>query len=140
MKKKYLALSAVALLISTLSFAQGFHLGVKGGTNIFKVDGKSFDSEYQWGYNLGGWVEIGINDKVAIQPEVMWNQTNYRTGSKFSDMYAGGKDNIEGKLNYLTIPLLLNLKPSKFITFQLGPQFGVLLNQDKTFEPLPPES
>jgi hypothetical protein len=33
------------------------------------------------------------------------------------------------KLNYITIPLLLNIRPAKFITFQVGPQFGIL--QDK---------
>jgi hypothetical protein len=132
MKNKYLALLAVALLTSTFSFAQGFHLGVKGGTNIFKVDGKSFDEEYQWGYNVGGWVEINLNDKIGIQPEVMWNQTNYRTGSKFKDMYSQGVNGVDGKLNYLSIPLLLNLKPAKIITFQVGPQFGILLNQDET--------
>jgi hypothetical protein len=132
MKKKFLALSAVALLISTFSFAQGFHFGVKGGANIFKVDGKSFKEEYQWGYNLGAWAEININDKIGIQPEVLWNQTNYRTGNEFEDIYVGGVNNADGKLNYLSIPLLLNLKPAKIITFQIGPQFGILLNQDKT--------
>jgi hypothetical protein len=34
------------------------------------------------------------------------------------------------KLNYISIPLLLNIRPTKFITFQVGPQFGIL--QDKS--------
>jgi hypothetical protein len=36
------------------------------------------------------------------------------------------------KLNYLTIPLLLNINANKFVTLQLGPQFGVLMNKNNT--------
>ncbi|HEU4608394.1 MAG TPA: outer membrane beta-barrel protein, partial [Chitinophagaceae bacterium] len=35
------------------------------------------------------------------------------------------------KLDYLSIPILLSYRPSKLISFQAGPQFGILLNQDK---------
>ena len=37
------------------------------------------------------------------------------------------------KLNYLTIPLLLDYKFLGPIHLQAGPQFGVLLSQDKNF-------
>ena len=131
MTKKSPALFTLAIAISTLSFAQGFHLGIKGGANIFKIDGKAFDDEFKFGYNIGGFAEVGLSKKVSIQPEVLWNQTNYRTatGSHLDTLY---KSNFRGDLNYLSIPILLNLKPSKGITFQVGPQFGILLNKDET--------
>jgi len=131
MKKKTLALLAFALALTSVSFAQGFHLGVKGGANIFKVDGKSFSEEYKFGYNLGAFAEININEKWGIRPELLWSQTNYRTGSQFSDLYPGGKSDVEGKLNYISIPLLLSFKPVKLISFQVGPQFGIMTSQDK---------
>lgn len=131
MKKKTLALLAFALALTSVSFAQGFHLGVKGGANIFKVDGKSFSEEYKFGYNLGAFAEININEKWGIQPELLWSQTNYRTGSKFSDLYPGGKSDVEGKLNYISIPLLLSFKPVKLLSLQVGPQFGIMTSQDK---------
>jgi len=131
MKQKSLALLTIALSIATLSFAQGFHIGVKGGANIFKVDGSSFKEQFNFGYNLGAFAEINFSDKVGIQPEVMWNQTNYRSGTQFSDIYPEGIDGVKGKLNYLSIPLLLSVRPIKFISLQAGPQFGILLNQDK---------
>jgi Outer membrane protein beta-barrel domain len=131
MKKKFFSLLIPALIIGSISFAQGLHIGVKGGANIVKVDGKQFSDEYQYGYNLGAFAEIGLNDKWAIQPEVMWNQTNYKTGDEFKDLYSGGVNNFKGKLSYLSIPLLLNFKPSKLLTLQAGPQFGILINQDE---------
>lgn len=133
MKKKSLALLTVALALTTLSFGQGFNAGIKGGVNIFKVDGKSFQEEFQFGYNLGGWAEIYFSEKLGIQPEVLWSQTNFRTAEEFNDIYPGGLNDFKGKLNYLTIPILLTYRPAKFISFQAGPQFGILIDQSKTF-------
>ena len=131
MKKKSLAILTVALALSTFSFAQGVHLGFKAGANIFKVDGKSFSDEFKFGYNLGAFAEINFNQKWGIQPELLWNQTNYRTGDNFDDLYPGGKSDVEGKLNYISIPLLLTYRPVKVLSLQAGPQFGILASQDK---------
>ena len=131
MKKKTLALLAFALALTAVSFAQGFHLGVKGGANIFKVDGKSFSEEYKFGYHLGAFAEININEKWGIQPELLWSQTNYRTGNNFSDLYPDGQNDVKGKLNYVSIPILLSFRPVKLISFQVGPQFGIMTSQDK---------
>jgi hypothetical protein len=131
MKLKSLALFTIASTLSSLTFAQGFHIGAKAGANMFKVDGTSMKNEFIFGYNLGAFAELNFSDKIGIQPEVMWNQTNYRTGDHFASIYPGGVDDVKGKLNYLSIPVLLNISPAKFFTIQVGPQFGILLNQDK---------
>lgn len=131
MKKRTLYLLALALMFSSASFAQGLHLGVKAGANIFKVDGKSFKEEYKFGYNLGAFAEINFTDKFGIQPEVMWNQLNYRSGTEFGNVFPGGVNDVKGKLNYISIPLLLSYSPAKVLSIQAGPQFGILLNQDK---------
>ena len=118
--------------LTTLSFAQGFHAGVKGGANIFKVDGKSFDEEFRHGYNLGAFAEINFNKKWGIQPEVLWNQTNTKTSSDFNNIYPHGISDVQNvKLNYLSIPLLLTYRPFKALSLQAGPQYGVLMDQNK---------
>ena len=132
MKKKSLALLTIALALTSVSFAQGFNAGVKGGVNIFKVDGKSFKEEFQFGYNVGGWAEIYFSDKWGIQPEVLWNQTNYRTANEFSSIYPEGLNDFKGKLNYISIPVLLSFRPAKFISFQAGPQFGILIDEHES--------
>lgn len=133
MKKRTLYLLPLALLLCTASasFAQGLHFGVKAGANILKVDGKSFNDGFKFGYNVGAFAEINFTDKFGIQPEVLWHQTNYRSGDRFSNIYPGGVDDVKGKLNYLSIPVLLSYSPVKVISLQAGPQFGILLNQDK---------
>jgi hypothetical protein len=133
MKLKSFSILFVALVACTMSFAQGgFHVGVKGGANLFKIDGKSFNEEFRYGYNAGLFAEINFSKKVGIQPEVSWNQSETRVTNQFRNMYNDGLNELKNvKLNYLTIPLLLNYSPAKLLTFQVGPQFGILINKDE---------
>lgn len=132
MKTKFLSLFA-AVLLSQAMMAQ-FHLGVKAGANITKVDGKSFKDEFRYGYHLGGFAEIRLGNKLVLQPEVLFNQYATRLDSNYKNVYEDvfdGNSNI--KLNYLSVPVLLNYKLiGNFISLQAGPQFGVLIDQNKT--------
>ncbi len=131
MKVKLLIISALTLSIS-LTFAQGPKIGIKGGASANKITGQSFNNQFSFGYHVGGFAIIKISDKIGIQPEVLFNQTNVDTSSKFSDIYAFNKVN-GVKLNQLSIPLLLNYSPNKFVSFQVGPHYSILMNKDKTF-------
>ncbi len=122
----------VSLVLAVLSSqAQGFHIGIKAGANLFKVDGESFSQEYKFGYAVGAFSEINFTSSWGIQPEVMFNQTNYHTGQQFSDVYSNGINDVGGKLNYLSIPVLLSFRPIPLLSLQAGPQFGILLNHDE---------
>jgi len=132
MKSKSIVLSLLLIGFAVMnSQAQGVHLGVKGGANIFKVDGQGYDQGFHFGYNVGAFAELNFTNSWGIQPELLWNQTNYRTGTQFSSIYPDGLNDVKGKLNYLSIPLLLSYRPVKLISLQAGPQFGILINQDK---------
>lgn len=132
MKTKLFSLFA-ALLITQAMMAQ-FHLGIKGGANITKVDGKSFKDQFRYGYHLGGFMEIRMGNKFVLQPEVLFNQYATRLDSNYKNVYEdvfGGNSNI--KLNYLSIPILVNYKLiGSFMSLQVGPQFGVLIDQNRT--------
>jgi hypothetical protein len=132
MKKKFLAVFILGLTISSVSLAQGFHLGFKGGANLLKIDDKSFKDEFKFGYNLGAFAEINFNNKWGIQPELLWSQSTYRTASDIDEVVPDSKADFDVKLNYLQIPLLLNYRPIKLISLQAGPQFGILINEDRT--------
>jgi hypothetical protein len=134
MKTKLFLLLIGALVFSQTLMAQ-FHIGVKGGANIVKIDGVSFKDEFRYGYHLGGFAEIGLGDKFQIQPEVLWSQVSTSVDSNYKHVYQNvfNSDQSTVKLNYLSIPLLLNYKLiGNFLVLQAGPQFGILLNQDKT--------
>ncbi len=132
MKTKLIFILAF-VFFSQSAMAQ-FHIGVKGGANITKVDGKSFSDEFRYGYHLGGFAEIGLGKRLAIQPEVLFNQFNTRADSSFKSVYQNAVDfsgyqNVQ--LNYLTIPIMVNYKLGSLLTLQAGPQFGILIAQDK---------
>ncbi len=130
MKTKLLIL-AIFSILSSAAFSQKLNIGFKGGANINKLTGKSFSDEFSYGYHIGGFVSIGLGNKFAIQPEVLFNQVNVDTSSQFSTVYKFNQvDKV--KLKYLSIPILLNFKPVKFLTLQAGPQFGVLMNKSNT--------
>ena len=127
--------SRLLLLLGLIIFSQAamaqFRLGIKGGVNMTKIDGKSFSEEFETGYHLGGFAEIGLGKKFSLQPEVVVNQYNTRTDSSIKDIYQVGPDTLKDvRLNYLTIPIMLNYKLGSVISLQAGPQFGILMSDD----------
>ncbi len=131
MKRNAFVLSLCLLFAVGQARAQGFHIGIKAGANLFKMDGESFDQEYKFGYTVGAFSELNFTSRWGIQPELLFNQTNYRTGTQFSDIYPDGVNGVKGKLNYLSIPVLLSFRPIPLLSLLAGPQFGILLNQDE---------
>ena len=134
MKTKLLSLFA-ALLFTQALMAQ-FHLGVKAGANVTKIQGKSFKDEFRYGYHIGGFAEVRLGNNFVLQPEVLFNQYSTTVDSNFKQIYQNVfnpayQSNV--KLNYLSIPLVLNYKLiGSFLSLQAGPQFGVLINKNKT--------
>ena len=130
MKTKLFLLTTFSILCTT-AFSQGLKIGIKGGATINKLSGKSFNEQFSFGYHIGGFAELGIGKKWALQPEVLFNQTNVDTSRNFSSIYNFNKVT-QVKLQYLSIPLLLDYKANKLITLQAGPQFGILMNKSNT--------
>jgi hypothetical protein len=134
MKTKLLLPLIAALLVSQVMLAQ-FHIGIKGGANITKVEGMSFKDQFRYGYHLGGFAEIGFpGTKLGIQPEVLFSQYNTTLDSNYKELYQNVFNSGQNiKLNYITIPLLLNYKLlGNFLVLQAGPQFGILIDNSRT--------
>jgi len=133
MKLKLLGLAA-ALFITQISMAQ-FHIGVKGGANLTKIDGKSFKEEFKYGYHVGGFAEIGLGGRFTLQPEVIFNQYTTTLDSNFHAIYENviASDQSKVKLRYLSVPILLDYKLLGPIHIQAGPQVGILMDQNKKF-------
>lgn len=128
----FTALFLLGVCLATTGYGQGFHLGIKGGANLNKIDGKAFKEEFSYGYNAGLFAEIGFSQKWGIQPELLWNQSATRTSTEFRELYNDGIGELKDvKLNYLSIPLLLSYTPAKLLSFQAGPQFGMLINTNE---------
>lgn len=130
--KSFFLSAILASFFFSFANAQGFGVGVKVGTNINKIQGQSFKDEFTYGYSAGAYADIKLGSKWSIQPEVLFNQVSADTSDKFSDLVDLNSGKVSKiKLNYLSIPLLLNYNISKGISLQAGPQYGILMSQDK---------
>jgi hypothetical protein len=111
-----------------------FRVGAKAGVNINKITGQSYKSGFNYNYLLGGFMQFNFSKTFGFQPEINFVQSSSEFSNDASDVYddlfrEGSQRH--AKLNYLKVPLLLNINvgPSKRVKLQLGPQVGGLLNQ-----------
>jgi len=132
MKKVCYLVFIVFILSVTGTKAQSFHLGAKVGTNLSEISGRSFKDGFQWGYTAGAYAELNINKKWDIQPELLFNQIRTQTSSDFYTIIPNGFNSTDVNLNYLSIPVLLSFRPIPVLSFQLGPQFDILMSTSQT--------
>lgn len=111
-----------------------FRIGAKAGVNINKITGQSYKEGFNYNYLLGGFMQFNFSKTFGLQPEVNFVQSSSEFTNNASDVYDDlFRDGSQRKarLNYLKVPLLLNINvgSSKRVKLQLGPQIGGLLNQ-----------
>lgn len=111
-----------------------FRLGVKAGVNINKISGQSYKDGFNYNFQGGGFAQFNFSKTFGIQPEVSFVQSQSEftndTNTIYDDLFGGGSQK-KAKLNYLEIPVLLNVNvgPSKRVKLQVGPSYGALLKQ-----------
>ena len=133
MKTKLIFLATMLIFISVSSFSQGLTFGIKGGATLNKLTGKSFKEEFSFGYHVGAFATLGMGGKLSLQPEVLFSQLTTDTASNFSAVSQNlGFNKVKDvKLKYLSIPILLNYNLSNLFALQVGPQYAILIDQDK---------
>jgi len=118
--KQFFLLATLALVASGVSGAraQGIRLGLKGGPSYTTVVGQHVDgAAYRWGFHGGVLVNFKLNDRFAIQPEVLYSQkgTKAVNNSTYVDV------------NYVDLPVLLRIETGLGGLFvEVGPQVGYL--------------
>jgi hypothetical protein len=132
MKKLSFLVLAVFVFSASRIQAQGFHLGIKAGTNISEINGRSFSDGFKFGFSAGAFAELNFTSQWGIQPELLFNQSTSQTASSFNTIIPNGINNQTFNLDYLSIPILLSYKPIPLLSLQLGPQFGILMSTSET--------
>lgn len=111
-----------------------FRFGAKGGVNINKISGKSYESGFNYNFQAGVFLQFNISNRFGIQPEVNFVQSQSAFTKDatdiYDDLFLDGSQK-KAKMNYLEVPVLLNMNigPSKRIKLQAGPAYGGLLKQ-----------
>jgi hypothetical protein len=137
-------LTSILILLSTTAIAQRnrlddehenfFRIGAKGGVNVNKITGKSYKEGFKYNFQAGVFFQFNFSRRFGLQPEVNFVQTSSEFSNDANDIYDDiFRDGSQktSKLNYLEIPVLLNINvgETKRIKIQLGPQYGNLLKQ-----------
>ena len=111
-----------------------FRVGAKAGVNINKINGQSYKSGFNYNYLLGGFMQFNFSKTFGLQPEINFVQSSSEFTNDPSDVYddifRDGSQK-KAKLDYLKVPLLLNINigPSKRVKLQFGPQIGGVLKE-----------
>lgn len=100
---------------------EGIVIGIKGGVNFSNFIGAIEDQGTRSSIHIGLLAEIMVSDNFSIQPEILY--------SKQGSTYTG---NIPGffrtKLDYISLPVEGKFKITDKISFEAGPQLGILMS------------
>jgi Outer membrane protein beta-barrel domain len=137
-------LPALLLIITLPTFAQRnkpdgdhenfFRIGAKGGVNINKISGKSYKEGFRFNFQAGIFLQFNFSARFGLQPEVNFVQSSSEFSNDpndiYDDLFLDGSQK-KSKLNFLEVPLLLNINvgQSKRVKLQVGPAYGGLLKQ-----------
>lgn len=130
---KKILLSAV-FLFSALSYAQDVKFGAKVGLNISNLSGDVEDTKSLIGAHLGGFAEISISEKFAIQPELLFSMQGAKSEYSESDVDYSYSEESKTKLNYLNVPILAKYYVAEKFALLAGPQFGILMSAKEEYE------
>ncbi|MBS7255638.1 porin family protein [Flavobacterium branchiicola] len=118
---KKIILSAIAVMAFAFTNAQETRFGVKGGLNITSfAGGNYYDANSLVGFQVGGFAEIKVIERLSIQPELLFSTQGAQL--KF------GNSDFDTKLNYINVPVLAKFYITKQFTAEAGPQLGFLVS------------
>ncbi len=132
MKKVILLLTS---FISVTAFSQeevksssDARFGIKGGLNHATVTKGDFEDglDPRTSFYIGFVSEIPLVEKVlSLQPEMLYS----RQGFENNFVFLGTNYNEEYQVDYINIPVLLKLHAGNILSFEVGPQFGLKINE-----------
>ncbi len=118
--KKLMPLFLAALLLSTVSYAQNFQIGLKAGANFSNFTGSSsvadVRSNSMVGFHAGGLLNLKFGTFFSLQPELLVSSQ----GAKLEN--ATQKENF--KATYAMLPIMAKLNFGA-VYLEGGPQFGL---------------
>ncbi len=129
-KKSIILLGFMSFVISVYGQNQKqdkTHAGIKGGYNLAAV---TFDEEAETGqrhgFHVGFYGNSAINNVLAIQVEAMYSQQGYQI--------KDDSGTFTQKLNYINLPVMLQVFPSKEVFLEGGAQIGWAISHKETYD------
>ncbi len=93
--------------------------GIVVGTNFTQVDGDTYYGFYKVGLNAGGIVTVRFSESFGASMELLYAQKGVRGVNVLESPYVGTYvEKYYLNLNYVEVPILLHIKPSKLCVWQ----------------------
>ena len=128
--KKFILLATIFIAF-TATAQEKVNIGIKVGQNLTSVNSVAVD-RHSASYHGGITVQIGLTDKISLVPELLLSQTKLSINPSIADVLSDSRYKPETyHLNYMIVPLLVQVKPFSSLLLQAGPQYGILLDQKK---------
>ncbi len=105
-----------------------FHL--KGGWQYNTLAGSGYTASYNSGWLAGIGFKIPLKYRWWLQTEILYSRR--KTALQYPGSSAADAFTTSFTFNYINYPILLTFKPNDVLELQLGPQFGILLNNQST--------
>lgn len=99
---------------------EGIKFGIKAGINASNFNGDVNNNKMRNGLHIGMVSEIIVNDKISIQPELLFSAQGYKN----EDPAVYGKS----KFDYVILPVLFKYYAMDKLSIEAGPQVGFLVN------------
>ena len=129
MKKKIFFV--LSCMIMTMAYSQDSYNvsgGILGAANLdhFKVKDNgishsSIDYNTKAGWAFGAWVNFPVSSIFSVEPQLMYNKYRYFTSSSASNVLIR-----DGKVGYVSIPVLLKFNLGDHFALDAGPQIDFL--------------
>lgn len=122
----------VCSFLCSSSFFYSQTLGAKGGLNISSLsNGFDFkDTQSKAGFYAGIFINIPIKSTLNFQPELLYN----KLGAKVE--YEKGSSEYEKKLDYISLPLMIQYNILTDLYLEAGPQLSFLINAKEKYTAL----
>ena len=116
MKKFLLLIFSIGLISSAQA-----QFGIRAGINSANFSDTNFDSRL--GIHVGGYYKLKAG-LIAIEPGIQFSQKGY----KGTDLQSG--DDVNERLNYIDIPVLLRVNIIPAVNVFAGPQGSLLISRN----------
>ncbi|WP_318342834.1 porin family protein [Flagellimonas baculiformis] len=103
------------------------HFGITFGPQATGFHNESYDSEFQFGFFIGGSLSLPLNKIVSIEPQLLYSRKGGKGDYLINDFYEGS---VRFKLHYVETPILINIHTKSFIDIIIGGDTGFLLDSN----------
>ena len=145
MKKLFLgmALSCAALLsaqeekqvvIDQNKIKEPVRFGIKGAATATQFSEQQLSTKnLKLGFNAGAFVNIPLSTKFALQPEILYNRMGAKSVISDNEIEINNtkirtKQDYETSLNYISVPVMLQMKPTDNFYIEAGPEVSYFLD------------